>query len=133
MTVLRMLVVLAVLVSSGCRTTDEPVEGSFVPGCTAFAGDRISLREGQYSWNKFTDERRLGATGEPVDPYPDFPKVGDYEVDGNAVRLLDNAGGVLGTWYVHLREEQILLLSQAQEEAWSADGGFPDCPLVLER
>ncbi len=132
MRTLRSLLLVALLVLTACRSVDEPIEGSFVPACTAFAGDRMTLREGKYSWNKFTDVRRLGPNGEPVDPYPDFPKVGDFEVDDNAVRLLEADGAVLGTWYLHMRDDQFLLLNQDQQDAWSADGSFPNCPLVLE-
>ena len=133
MSFLRISVFIASLILIGCRTVDEPLEGSFAPACTAFAGDRMSLREGQYSWNKFTDEIRLGADGEPVDPYPDFPKTGAFEVEGNAVRLLDEGGSLFGTWYLHNREDQVLLLNQSQQDAWSTSGTYPDCPLALEQ
>ncbi len=129
----RLSVVLALLALIGCRTGGEPLEGSFVPACTAFAGDRMSFREGQYSWNKFTDERRIGPDGEPVDPYPDFPKTGDFELDGDAVRLLQEDGSVLASWYPHDRAGQLLLLNQSQQDAWSASGTYPDCPLALEQ
>ncbi len=133
MSFLRLTASAALLLLLGCRTADVPLEGSFAPACTAFAGDRMSLREGQYSWNKFTDERRLGPDGEPVDPYPDFPKIGDFEIDGDAVRLLEPGGSVLATWYLHDREGQLLLLNQSQQDAWSAGGTYPDCPLALEQ
>ncbi len=132
MNFLRLLVFVALLTSVGCRTIDRRLEGSFAPACTAFAGDRMSFREGQYSWNKFTDERRIGPDGEPVDPYPDYPKVGEFEIVGDGVRLYVADGSVLGTWYLHDREDHVLLLNQSQQDAWSTTGTYPDCPLALE-
>ena len=133
MNVLRSLVLVALLTSVGCRTVDRRLEGSFAPACTAFAGDSMSFREGYYSWNKFTDQRRIGPDGEPVDPFPDFPKVGEFEIDGDAVRLYVEDGSLLGTWHLHDREGQVLLLNQSQQDAWSTDGMYPDCPLALEQ
>ena len=128
MTASRLCLLALFVVLTGCRA----IEGTYSPSCVAFAGDSISLREGQYSWNKFTDERRIGPDGKVVDPYPDYPKTGAYELDGDGVRLLEDGGGVLATWYIHEEDGRLILLSQSQQDVWSSEGVYPNCPLALE-
>jgi len=117
-----------VVLLAGCRD----IEGEYLPGCTAFAGSRIELADGRYSWDRFTDARRIDADGNVVDPYPNFPKTGAYERDGPAVRLLDADGGQAGIWFLHRTDDGLLLLDEAQQKAWEQEGGFPDCPLMLQ-
>lgn len=131
MSLIRVGTLLAMFVLTGCGSTAIAVGGSYEPSCTAFAGESISLRDGLYSWNKFTDARRIGPNGEVTDPYPDFPKTGAYERDGTLIRLLDDGDAVLGTWHLHEHEGRLALLNQDQQDAWAADGSYPDCMLVM--
>lgn len=125
----RLLVVVLVVSSvAGCRA----IEGDFAPGCAAYAGDRISLHNGRFSWDRFTDARRLDTDGQPVDPFPEFPKTGSYTLSGNRVDL-ESDGEVLASWYLHEDGERLLLLSADQQSDWEASGRYPDCPLVPSR
>lgn len=131
MRLIRFGILLALTVLTGCGSTAVAVDGSYEPSCTAFAGESISLRDGLYSWNKYTDARRIGPNGEVTDPYPDFPKTGAYGRDGTVIRLLDDNGVAMATWYLHEHQGRLALLNQDQQDAWSADGSYPDCMLVM--
>ena len=131
MSLIRVGILIALIVLTGCGSTAIAVDGSYEPSCTAFAGESISLRDGLYSWNKFTDARRVGPNGEVTDPYPDFPKTGRFDRDGEVIRMLDDGGSVLATWYLHQHQGRQALLNQDQQDAWSAGGAYPDCMLVL--
>lgn len=126
-TTLGRLLAMLLIVSSlaGCRA----IEGDFAPGCMAYAGDRISLHDGRFSWDRFTDARRVDDDGQTVDPFPDFPKTGAYTLSDNRVDL-ESGGELLASWYLHEDGSRMLLLSADQEAAWAASGQYPECPLV---
>ena len=122
----RLLAVVLVMSSvMGCRA----IEGDFSPGCAVYAGDRVSLHDGRFSWDRFTDARRVDTDGQPVDPFPDFPKTGSYTLSGNRVDL-ESGGEVIASWYLHEDGDRLLLLSADQQAAWEASGQYPECPLV---
>ena len=127
MTRSRLLAALLIFFAlSGCRA----IEGDFSPGCLAFAGDRVSLHDGRFSWDRFTDARRVDDAGRTVDPFPDFPKTGPYTMTDNRVDLQSESGELLASWYLHEDNGRMLLLSAEQEAAWTASGRYPECPLV---
>ena len=125
----RLLAVLLMMISvTGCRA----VEGEFSPGCMAFAGDRVSLHEGRFSWDRFTDARRVDDAGRTVDPFPDFPKTGPYTVTDNRLDLRSGDGELIASWYLHEDGSRMLLLSAEEEAAWASSGEYPECPLVRD-
>ena len=53
------------IILSGCPASS--MEGQFLPACPAYAGDSISLSNGRYEWDKFTDMVNVDADGSIVD------------------------------------------------------------------
>ena len=109
----------------GCAT---PV--SYAPGCLAYAGDRITIGGQRYTWDKFTDVRRIDEAGEVIDPFPGYPRQGRVERDGRVLRFLDESGALLAVRHLHEAGGKTYLLTP---EAWRevAAGAAPDpCALV---
>jgi hypothetical protein len=121
--------IVATLVLAGCKS----IEGTWQPGCVAFAGDRITLADGRYSWDRFTDAREIDDQGNVVDPYPDFPKTGRYRVDGETVQLLGPDDDVLATFHLHEDGGNYRLLTPEEHAAVLNGGQMPDCPLGPEQ
>jgi hypothetical protein len=48
-------------------------EGTYSPGCIAYVGSNITLSDGQFVWEKFTDEVVVNDDGEIVDQFPGYP------------------------------------------------------------
>ena len=88
------------------------------PDCQAYAGDRMEFADGRFTWDRFTDIRRVGEDGKPLDPFPGFPKSGSYAVNGNAVELRGDDGELLSTWYLH--DDDGKMLNAVTSGAWRA-------------
>lgn len=124
--VLRLTIAMLLFgVLAGCKSA----EGVYLPGCAAHAGDRIELRNGGFEWDKFTDQVDLDESGKRIDPFPGYPRRGSYEIEGQAVRMMadDNASE---TFYLHVRDDRALLLTEAQHQASESGGGYDDCALT---
>ena len=119
------VMLLCSLVLAGCKS----VEGVFLPGCAAYAGDRIELRDGDFVWGKFTDQVEVDASGEPIDAFPDYPRRGSYAIDGNAVRMTMDTNES-ETLYLHAHDGRALLLTDAQHRAVESGGRYDDCALT---
>lgn len=128
MTLSSRLLLLALLGLSGCRQLD----GAFEPSCIAFAGERVTFASGRFEWDRFTDERRLDDDGNVVDPFPDYPKSGDYRLDGNRVEFFTDDGERLATRYLLERDDGLYLLEAEQREAVSKGRPLPECALRLD-
>lgn len=121
---------LAGVLSAGLLSGCQDVDGTWSMDCAAFAGDRLTFADGEYTWNKVTDARRLDAQGRPVDPYPDYPKSGPYTRDGDALVFIDGeTGGELARFYLHERGGAMDILTAEEHEAVAAGGEYPSCPL----
>jgi len=125
----RLPAVAAGLLSMFVVAACQSVDGTWSVSCDAFAGDRLSFADGRYTWDKFTDARRVDEQGRVIDPFPGFPKTGPYALDGGVVTLLNADGGEAARFYLHRREGAVQLLSAAEHERVSGGGAFPDCPL----
>ena len=77
-------------IAAGCANHAD-ITGTYLPSCVAFAGSRIELSEDRFSWHKFTDEVRVDDSGNMVDPFPNFPVLGTYAIDGDTLRLTTDA------------------------------------------
>ena len=110
---------------AGCKS----VEGVYLPACAAYAGDRIELRNGEFDWDKFTDQVDIDEKGARIDPFPEFPRRGSYEIDGSAVRMTMN-NNVSETLYLHAYDGRALLLTEAQHRAVESGGRYDDCALT---
>jgi len=120
-------VLMAVMVS-GCVSH----EGTYSPDCIAYAGSNISLSDGQFVWEKFTDEVIVDDDGEIVNQFPGYPMRGSYRIEGQTVYMESNAGEPIEKMYVHRRDNRQYLLSAGQFEAWENTGMYADCALMLD-
>ncbi|NIV17422.1 MAG: hypothetical protein GWN47_03200 [Woeseiaceae bacterium] len=112
---------------AGCKAVD----GTFLPGCAAYAGDRIELRNGSFEWDKFTDAIEVDEDGNPVDAFPDYPKRGNYTIDGTRLILAFEEDGSIETFNIHEHDGMGLqLLTDAQLAAMEKGGPDEDCALT---
>lgn len=104
-------------------------EGLYEPACIAYEGDRIELRSGRFEWQRFTDERRIDAAGNVIEPFPDFPKTGTYTHETGRLTFVSSDNIRLGDWFLVDRDGQYYLLSDSQYQKYVAAAEFPPCPL----
>lgn len=123
----RIALLVTILALSGCR---DP-EGVFEPACIAYEGDRITLSDGRFEWHRFTDERRVDESGNPVDPFPGYPKRGSYERDDARVLFFTDDGEQLAERYLFEDRKRIYLLTWDENEAVLNGEGLPACALRL--
>ena len=122
----RVLLLAGLLSLCGCASQ---YEGVYEPACIAFAGDKIEFRDGRFEWERFTDQRRIDKRGNPVDPYPDYPKRGQYRMDEERMLLRTDAGERLDDWYVLEHLGETYLLTFEQSEAFLNGEGMATCAL----
>jgi len=118
---------MAVMIS-GCVSH----EGTYSPDCIAYAGSNISLSDGQFVWEKFTDEVIVDDDGEIVNQFPGYPMRGSYRIEGQTVYMESDAGEPIDKMYLHRRDNRQYLLSADQFEAWEDTGMYADCALMLD-
>jgi len=118
---------LALVVLAGCKQID----GTYYPGCAAFEGDKIVLREGTVVWDRFTDQIIVDVDGNPMEPFPEFPKTGSYEVDGDLLHLAFPEEDVVKTLHIRRSDEWVLLLNAKDLAEWERTGRYNACVLTL--
>jgi len=106
-------------------------EGTYLPGCAAYVGSKITLSDGQFVWEKFTDEVVVNDDGEKVNQFPGYPLRGSYRIDGQMVRMKSAAGAAMPTLYLGRHDEQRYLMTADEFSAWEKTGSFDDCTLQL--
>lgn len=106
-------------------------EGVYEPACIAFEGDRIELRGGRFSWDRFTDQRSVDADGNVIDAFPDFPKSGKYTLDAERLSFVTDDGIRLTDWFLFEQQGQRYLLTDAQREHYLDTAALPRCALLL--
>lgn len=121
------LLVLFVSLLSSCVSH----EGTYSPGCIAYAGNKITLDDGQFVWEKFTDEVVVSEAGEVVDQFPGYPLRGKYSIDGQSVQMKSAAGETMPTMYLHSHDGRRYLLSAEENSTWQTSGSYADCTLQL--
>ncbi len=112
---------------SGCLSH----EGTYLPGCIAYAGSKITLGDGAFVWEKFTDAVVVDDEGEVVNQFPGYPMRGRYRVEEQTVYLESNSGDPLQVMYLHRYEDSYLLLTADEFAAWEKTGNYADCTLQL--
>lgn len=121
---------LVIILLSGALTACKDIDGVYLPGCAAYAGDRIELHAGDVVWAKFTDEVRVNAAGEQIDPFPGYPRAGTYRLDDNVVTMVMGNGGTNVMFYLHADDGRLLLLTETQEKNWESSGQYEECALT---
>ncbi|MDH3351153.1 MAG: hypothetical protein OEM60_05715 [Gammaproteobacteria bacterium] len=106
-------------------------EGTYLPGCAAYVGSKITLSDGQFVWEKFTDEVLVNEDGGKVNQFPGYPLRGSYRIDGQMVRMKSAAGAAMPTLYLARRDEQRFLMTADEFSAWETTGKRDDCTLQL--
>lgn len=124
----RMTLLLAGVAVAGCA----PYEGRYVPDCTAYAGSIISLHDAQFVWERFTDQVRIGDDGQPIEPFPGYPKRGSYRKEGDALYLETAGGESVETLHLHEDGETFRILTVQEQQTWERTGEYPRCVLTLE-
>ena len=125
MPISRLIVIVLAALMTGCANMD----GKYVPSCTAFEGDRFDLRDGRFTWSRFTDERVVGDDGKEIDPFPDHPKQGSFKVTDKVLELTMDDGSD-GLKYVPVRfGGDVYLLKPAENDAYVAGSPMPECAL----
>ena len=106
-------------------------EGTYSPDCIAYAGSNISLSDGQFVWEKFTDAVVVDEAGEVVNQFPGFPMRGSYRIEGQIVHMESAAGDAMEKMYLHTRDKRQYLLTADQFDAWQKTEKHADCALML--
>jgi hypothetical protein len=119
---------LIVCTLAGCR----PVDGTYSPGCMAHAGSRIHLSDGEFVWEKFTDQVSIDEDGNKIDAFPGYPRSGKYRIKGHEISMDFDDDDSTAVLQIHERDGQYLLLTDSQAEAWNATGRYDDCVLTRE-
>jgi hypothetical protein len=122
-------IILVLLAASlfGCASHD----GTYTPGCMAYAGSVIKLNNGQFVWDKFTDEVILDDAGNVVDQFPGYPLKGSYQIEGQTLFLSPVSGEPLASLYLQQQRERHYLLTAGQLESLGQSGELDECALVL--
>jgi hypothetical protein len=121
----------AVLLScllAGCASYD----GIYSPDCLAHAGNRITLDNGRFVWDKFTDQVLVNDAGEVVDQYPEYPLRGRYSLEGETVHFESYTGEPLPIMHLQREDNKTYLLTAQQLESWEPPATRPRCPLALD-
>jgi len=121
---------LATIVVVGLLASCASHEGNYSPACAAFAGDRIELLQGKFTWEKFTDSVVVDADGDVINQFPGYPMSGSYRIDGPRVSMESGSGEVQADMYLLQQEGRRYLLTGEQYEAWGRDGRLAECALV---
>jgi hypothetical protein len=113
---------------AGCASYD----GTYSPDCIAFAGNRVTLDNGRFVWDKFTDQVLVNDAGEVVDMYPEYPMRGRYRMEGDTVHFESYIGEPLPVMHLHREDQKTYLLTDKQLESWQNPADRPRCPLLLD-
>jgi hypothetical protein len=106
-------------------------EGTYSPGCSAYAGSNITLSDGQFVWEKFTDEMVVNDGGEVIDQFPGYPMRGTYRINGQTVLMESEQGEQMESMYLNRQGDRNYLYTAKQFEVLEASGKGPECALML--
>jgi hypothetical protein len=116
--------------SGGCRSAS--IDGEYLPGCLAFAGDSMRLDDGVFTWDRFTDQVSVDANGNVIDPFPAHPLRGRFELVGSVVSY-SAVGGTLPPFIRWIDVDGVhYLLREHEFRSWQDDGTLPPCALVIQ-
>jgi hypothetical protein len=111
---------------AGCASID----GTYTPGCLSHAGNSITLKDGRFVWDKFTDQVLVNDRGEVVDQFPDYPVRGRYSIEGDTLHFDSYTGETLPAMHVRRDGDKPLLLTDEQLKGWPHDENLTRCALI---
>jgi len=121
----RLLFVPALALLCACSSID----GLYAPACVAYEGDEIELVEGRFTWRRFTDQRRVDDQGQPIEPFPDYPKSGAYEYRDPVIILTPDSSSENTGFFLLDEKRGVYLLTGAEKQRYDIDGEIPECAL----
>ncbi len=107
-------------------------DGTYAPSCIAYAGSTITLADGQFVWERFTDEVVVNDEGKVVNQFPGYPLRGKYRIDRQTVSMESAGGEPLENMYLHRLDGQSYLYTAQQFEHWQSTGESAKCALMLD-
>ena len=119
--------VLTVFLLAGCKQ----LEGTYYPGCVAFEGDRVVLQDDRVTWDRFTDQIIVDGDGNTTDPFPEYPKTGRYDVDGDLLHLHFEGDDIARSLHIRRHDDRVLLLNAQEFADWQRTGEYNSCILTL--
>jgi len=121
----------AILLLTGCPT--DSADGRFLPACSAYEGDSLTLANGRYTWDRFTDSVQVDAEGNAVDAFPAYPKSGSFDINGE--RLAFTPDDSTTPPFVNLvrANDRVFLLTSEEFSSLQSTGDLPACALVLQQ
>ena len=103
---------------------------TYSPGCIAYEGSKISLGNGQFVWEKFTDSVAVDDAGNVKNPFPGYPLRGSYRIKGQVLSLDADSGRSLANMYLQEYRQRDYLLTAEEFETWERTGTVGACALV---
>ena len=116
------------VILSGCTS----YEGLYAPACVAYAGSEIRLDDGRYVWTRFTDQVVVDENGNEVDPFPGFPRRGQYKKQDYQITLLGADGEPVHTLFLFRFDGDMYLYTAEETDEFESTGERPSCPLNLQ-
>jgi len=108
-------------------------EGRYSPACIAYAGSIITLSNGKFVWEKFTDALAMDDDGNVVNPFPGYPMHGTYRIEGQTVFMEAVPGEKLANMYLEQHDDRQYLLTAKEAQEWRKTGKLTECALVLDQ
>lgn len=121
---------IAALYLAACQT--QSMDGHFAPSCSAYAGETLTINDGTFEWDKFTDEVVVDSAGNKADQFPQHPVTGTFSIDGQQLVFQSDAGIKPDVSHLVQSEENLYLLTDDELGQWSNDGSIPRCALVFQ-
>jgi len=106
-------------------------EGTYSPGCIAYEGNKITLSDGQFVWEKFTDSVAVDDAGNVKNPFPGYPMQGTYSIKGKALFLDAGSGESSVDMYLQEYRKSVYMLTVEEFETWERTGTIGACALVF--
>ena len=113
---------------AGCKD----YEGTYSPGCIAFAGSNVTLAGERFTWDKFTDQVVVDDKGNVVNQFPGYPKRGSFEIKGKTLFLVSDTGESMPNMHVLRLGAESYLLTAQQFESWEKTGQHDVCALMRD-
>ena len=115
-----------IVIISGCKS----IEGTYLPACIAFEGNKVTLSEGEYRWEKFTDQVVVDDDGNVVNQFPGYPQQGTYVVNDRTVRLTAAGTHTVTTLHLHSDANRVMLLTAEEYDRWRQNERIDACVLT---